>query len=168
MPRNALLGLAAVVTTLGLTAGAVADVVPLQGDPFNPNPALADPWAADTEESDPFADLLSVDTADEGQAPLLELLGMPTQVRRGKAGAYAAASAEPRSAAGERDTARLATPTVLDDSEDGVASLGRKALEVFEGLGVSGGASESYGVRQAAPSEPRGGRPPAPPAAPTT
>ena len=124
------------------------------GDPLAANPALADPWAAGTEEPDPFADLLSMDAMDEGQAPLLELLGMPTQVRRGKAGSHAGGPLDSRASAGERETGRLATTAALDDSDDGIASMGRKALEVFEGLGVSGGSSESHGVRQPAPPEP--------------
>jgi hypothetical protein len=159
MPRNALLGFAiAAVTAFGLTAGAVAAVVPLS-DPLGSNAVLDDPWAAATEEPDPFADLLTVDGMDEGQAPLLELLGMPTQVRRAKA---AGGPVEPRSAAGDRETGRLATTAAMDDSDDGVASAGRKALEVFEALGVSSGPSESYGLRQAAPSEPMPAQPSAP------
>ena len=158
MPRNALLSFAvAAVIAFGLTAGAVAAVVPL-GDPLGSNAVLGDPWAAATEEPDPLADLLSVDGMDEGQAPLLELLGMPTQVRRGK---VAAGPVEPRSAA-DRETGRLATTAALDDSDDGVASAGRKALEVFEALGVSSAPSESYGLRQAAPSEPLPAQPSAP------
>lgn len=154
MPRNALLGLAvAALVSLGLTAGAAADVVPL-GDPLAGNAALADPWAAGTEEPDPFADLLSVDAMDEGQAPLLELLGMPTQVHRGKAGSHAGGPVHSRVSAGERETSQLATTAAMDDADDGIASAGRKALEVFEGLGVTGGPSESHGVRQPAPPEP--------------
>lgn len=159
MPRNALLGLAAaVVTALGLTSGALADVVPLQADPLAPASAAADPWAGSAEEADAFADLLSVQAVDEGPAPLLELLGMPAPGRR-KAVVYAGAS---RAVPGERDTARLPPPTALEDADDGVASLGRRALEVFEGLGVAGGPSESYAMRQAAPSEPLAALPPAP------
>lgn len=154
MPRNALLGLAtAVITTLGMTAGAAADVVPLQGDALAPNAVWADPWNAATDDADPLAELLAVDSADEGPAPLLELLGMPTQVRR-KAGPYAGAAAEPGNPAVERNAARLPAPAALEDDEDGVASMGRKALEVFEGLGVAGGSADSYSARPSALAEP--------------
>jgi hypothetical protein len=154
MPRNALLGFAvAAVTALGLTTGAFAAAVPL-GDPLGSNAAWGDdPWAAATDEPDPFSDLLSVDGMDEGQAPLLELLGMPTQARRGKAAA-AGGPVEPRAAAGDRETGRLAVTAALDDPDDGIASAGRRALEVFEALGVSSGPSDSYAMRHAAPSEP--------------
>ena len=161
MPRNALLGFAvAAVTALGSTSGAMAAVVPL-GEPLGSNAAWDDPWAAATDEPDPFADLLAVDGMDEGQAPLLELLGMPTQVRRARAAA--GGPAEPRSAAADGETGRLATTAALDDPDDGVASAGRKALEVFEALGMSSGPSESYVLRQAVPSEPLA----APPAVPS-
>ena len=153
MPRNAFLGLATAAVALGMTAGAAADVVPLQGDALAPNAVWADPWIAGAEESDPLGDLLAVDASDEGPAPLLELLGMPTQVRR-KAGPYAGAVAEPGSPGGDRNAPRPPAPVSLEDGEDSVAAMGRKALEVFEGLGVAGGSSDSYSARPSAPAEP--------------
>ena len=166
MSLNALFGrlVAAFAAALLMTAGAAADVVPLQGDALDPQGAApADQWAAADDKSEPFAELLSAVPTDTGaQAPLLELMGLPARrVDRKRVVAYAMPGlVEQPVAASGRPTDRLANPMAWDETDDGDVALHRKALEFLEELEALADSPEPYGTpRQAFAS---GGEPPLP------
>lgn len=162
MSRNALLGRAvAAITALFVTAGAVADMVPLDVDPLNPHAdaIAADQWTAGTAEPDPLAELLSaMPPVSEARAPLLELMGMPPPpVRRGRAAGFTIPGLiEQTSAASSPDTGRLANPVAFEEADDGANTLRREALGILEGLNGSADPSEPSGAQRQmfAPAEP--------------